>query len=178
MEPVYQPSEDSYLLNRHVEQLMEGRVLDMGTGSGIQAVTAALKPEVSHVLAADINPLAIEAAKWRARDAGVVDKMEFVITDLFENVEGVFDWIVFNPPYLTSEGNLSDHTWDGGLKGAELIERFLKAAKDHLSPWGSILLVYSSETGIKPEGYGYSWELLEEDALFFEVLYCAKLSPI
>jgi release factor glutamine methyltransferase len=178
MEHVYQPSEDSYLLNRHVERLVEGRVLDMGTGSGIQAVTAALKLEVSHVLAADINPLAIEAAKRRARDVGVIDKMGFVVTDLFENVQGVFDWIVFNPPYLPSEGDLSDSTWDGGLRGAEVIERFLEAARDHLNPGGSILLVYSSETEFKSEGHGYSWEILEEEALLFEVLYCAKISPI
>jgi release factor glutamine methyltransferase len=178
MEPIYQPSEDSYLLNRHVKRLVEGQVLDMGTGSGIQAVTAALKSEVSHVLATDLNPSAIEAAKIRAIDAGVIDKIDFVVTDLFENVQGVFDWIVFNPPYLPSEGGLSDHTWNGGLRGDEVIERFLITARDHLTPKGSILLVFSSETGINPEGYGYSWEVLEKITLFFELLYCAKLSPI
>lgn len=178
MEPVYQPSEDSYLLSRHVERLVEGRVLDMGTGSGIQAVTAAQKSVVSYVLAADINPLAIEIAKRRARDARVIYKMEFVVSNLFENVHGAFDWIIFNPPYLQPEGNLSDYTWDGGLRGAEVIERFLEGARDHLSLEGSILLVYSSETGVKPEGYGYCWEVLEKVALFFEVLYCVKLSPV
>ncbi len=122
--------------------------------------------------------MAIEAAKRRARDAGVIDKMEFVVSNLFENVQGVFDWIIFNPPYLQSEGDLSDPTWDGGQRGAEVIERFLEGARDHLSPGGSILLVYSSETGIKPEGHGYYWEVLEEKTLFFETLYCVKLSPI
>ena len=47
----------------------------------------------------------------------------------------------------------------------------------HLNPNGSILLVFSSETGIKPEGYGYKWEVLEEAPLFFETLYCVRLSP-
>jgi release factor glutamine methyltransferase len=176
MEPVYLPSEDSYLLSKCVERLVKGIVLDMGTGSGIQAVTAAMQPEVSHVLAVDINPLAIEAAKWRAWDAGVIDKMEFVVSDLFDDVEEVFDWIVFNPPYLPSEGGLQDRTWDGGQGGADVIVRFLDDAMTHLRPGGSILLIVSSETGIELEKYGYKWEVEEEAPLFFETLYCLKLS--
>jgi release factor glutamine methyltransferase len=177
MEPVYRPSEDSYLLSKCVERLVKGIVLDMGTGSGIQAVTASMKPDVSHVLAVDINPLAIEAVKLRARDMGVIDKMEFVVSDLFDNVDGVFDWIVFNPPYLPSEGGLQDRTWDGGQGGADVIGRFLDDAMTHLRPGGSILLIVSSETGIVLEKYGYKWVVEEEAPLFFETLYCLKLSP-
>ena len=149
----------------------------MGTGTGIQAVTAAIKPEVSHVLAADINPLAIEAAEMRAMDAGVIDKMDFVVSNLFDNVKGFFNWIVFNPPYLPSEREVHDRTWDGGPSGAEIIERFLKDAHGHLNPKGSILLVFSTWTGVKPEGHGYKWEVLEQLPLFFETLDCVRLSP-
>ena len=177
MEPVYNPSEDSYLLSKCVKRLVKGIVLDMGTGSGIQAVTAAMRPEVSHVLAVDINPLAIEAAKWKARNIGVIDKMEFVVSDLFDNVDGVFDWIVFNPPYLSSEGGLQDRTWDGGQGGADVIGRFLDDAMTHLRPGGSILLIVSSETDIELEKYGYKYLVEEETPLFFETLYCLKLSP-
>ena len=56
------------LLLRHVEELVEGLVLDMGTGSGIQAVAAASKPEVSRVVAVDIDTDAIEwlgVGPWR-----------------------------------------------------------------------------------------------------------------
>ena len=74
MEDVYKPGEDSYLLQRHVEQLVSGRILDMGTGSGIQAVTAARKNNVSHVLAVDINPAALIEAEKRAITYGVSDK--------------------------------------------------------------------------------------------------------
>ena len=149
----------------------------MGTGSGIQAVTAALKGEVDEVVAVDINPEAIEAAKGRARDAGVLDKITFKVSDLFSEVEGRFDWITFNPPYLRSEEGLTDPTWDGGDTGGELIERFLQESGVHLTPRGSIFLVYSSETGLETGGYGYSWEVLEELPLFFERLYCVRLSP-
>jgi release factor glutamine methyltransferase len=177
MGSVYQPAEDSYLLQRHVARLVVGRVLDMGTGSGIQAVTAAKKTEVSQVVAVDVNPEAIEAALWRASDAGVLGKMRFIVSDLFENVDGAFDWIILNPPYLQPEGGIVDPTWDGGAGGSDTIERFLNYAKKHLTRRGSILLIYSSETEFTAGGYGYSWEVLEETPLFFERLYCARLSP-
>ena len=149
----------------------------MGTGSGIQAVAAAVKDVVTLVVAADINPEALEAARRRASEAGVLDKIKLLQSDLFEGVEGRFDWILFNAPYLPSEGGLDDPTWVGGERGAEVIERFLAAAHDHLSPGGSILLVYSSETGFTGDRFGYSWEVLGEKTLFFETLYCARLSP-
>jgi release factor glutamine methyltransferase len=174
---VYKPAEDSYLLQRHVESLVQGVVLDMGTGSGIQATTAAKKVDVSRVVAVDVNPEAIEAALWRTSDEGVLEKMKFVVSDLFDNVDGVYDWIIFNPPYLPSEGSLSDPTWDGGEGGFEATERFLRDARKHLTKGGAILLIYSSETGLKVGEYGYRWQVLEEMPLFFERLYCACLSP-
>ncbi len=176
MDSVYSPGEDSYLLQEHVERLVFGDVLDMGTGSGIQAVIAASKADVTHVIAADINPHALEAARKRAEKAGVLDKVTLVQSDLFDGVEVRFDWILFNPPYLPAEGGLEDPAWSGGMRGAEVIERFLSVARDHLKPEGKILLIYSSETGLEGD-YGYEWRILGEKKLFFETLYCALLSP-
>jgi release factor glutamine methyltransferase len=173
---IYTPAEDSYLLQRHVKRLVEGRVLDMGTGSGIQAVTAAQKPDVDWVVATDINPSAIEAAKRRAKKAGVIDKIDFVVSDLFDKIEGDFDWIIFNPPYLPSDGGIFDPTWDGGKIGGETIQRFLNQAKKYLTLNGSILLIYSSESGALDQ-LEYQWKILEEENLFFETVYCALLTP-
>ena len=175
---VYSPAEDSYLLMRHIRTLARGSVLDMGTGSGIQAVTVAEKTEVSRVVAVDIDPNAIKAAKQRALEKGVENKIVFVLSDLFNNVEGRFDWIVFNPPYLPSEGETNDLSWVGGETGRETIERFLEEAGDHLIEGGSILLIYSSESNLDLREYGYQWEILEEEYLFFETLYCAQLKPV
>jgi release factor glutamine methyltransferase len=177
VDDVYSPAEDSYLLARWVQRLAVGRVLDVGTGSGIQAVTAALKPEVVNVVAVDLDLRALEAAKGRAKAAGVEEKLTLLMSDLFENVEGVFDWIVFNPPYLPSEEGIRDPAWDGGEGGAALIRRFLSEAKSHLAREGSILLILSSETDTPREGFGYSWILLEEAPLFFERLGCYRLTP-
>ena len=151
---------------KHVEELVRGSVLDMGTGSGIQAVAAALKPDVEYVLAVDINPEAVEDAKERASKAGVISKMRFLVSDLFTNVKERFDWIIFNPPYLPSEGDIEDLTWAGGENGGETIERFLEEATSHLMLGGSILMIVSSETGLNKGNYGYVWSVLEEKDTF------------
>lgn len=172
MEDVYHPAEDSYLLAKHVESLVSGVVLDMGTGSGIQAVTAALKQDVASVLAVDITPEALREAEKRADNAGVSGKISFLLSDLFDEVNGRYNWIIFNSPYLPSEGAADEHAWAGG---AELIERFLAGARDHLEPEGSILLIYSNLS--EPDMDGYEVDLLEEMELFFEKLFCVRLSP-
>ena len=178
MENVYRPGEDSYLLARHVRRLVHGEVLDMGTGSGIQAVEAAVKPEVSRVVAVDVSPAAVEAAKRRAESRGVVGKIEFIRSDLFENVEGVFDWIVFNPPYLPSEGDADEASWAGGETGAETVRRFLHDAHSHLKKRGSVLMVYSGHSGLDEDDFrGYVVEKLDELSLFFETLFCVALTP-
>jgi len=105
----YRPAEDTSLLLGHVVRLIEGSALDMGTGSGILAVEAALKPEVTSVLAVDVNPSAIDEAKRRAAENGVSSKISFKVGDLFEGIKGRFDWIIFNPPYLPGEGVNDPH---------------------------------------------------------------------
>ena len=178
MGEVYKPGEDSYLLQKYVEKLVSGSVLDMGTGSGIQAVSAAMKKEVDHVLAVDINPAALIAAEKRAAEYSVMNKMDFTLSDLFSAVDGCFDWILFNTPYLPSEGAADEASWAGGESGGEVIRRFLGEARDHLSENGSILMIYSSHSGLSNEDFdGYCYELLEEMGLFFEKIYCVRLSP-
>ena len=178
MEDVYRPREDSYLLAEHVRSLVHGEVLDMGTGSGIQAVEAAEKPGVTRVVAVDVNPAAVESARRLMESRGVAGKVEFVASDLFENVEGVYDWIVFNPPYLPGEGEADEASWAGGETGVETVRRFLQAAHGHLKKRGSILMVYSSHTGLTEADFdGYKVEKLGEKRLFYETLFCVALTP-
>ena len=178
MEDVYGPAEDSYLLAEHVSRLVYGRVLDMGTGSGIQAVEAAMKPEVTHVTAVDVNPLALRAAEKRAERAGVRGKIVFTRSDMFGCVEGGYDWIVFNPPYLPSEGAADEASWAGGETGGEAVRRFLREAKRFLVRGGSILLVYSDRSGLSDSDFeGYKVENLGELKLFYECLTCVRLTP-
>ena len=181
MDPVYEPAEDSLLLLKYVEERVDGSVLDMGTGSGVQAVAAASKAEVHRVVAVDIDPAAVEEARRLALEAGISGKIEFRVCDLFEGIgDESFDWIVFNPPYLPSEGDADEASWSGGQTGSEVITRFLSEAAVHLKPGGAIILVYSSLTGLEFERWGASYriEVLEELLLFFERLFCVLLRPL
>jgi release factor glutamine methyltransferase len=178
MDKIYGPAEDSFLLEKHVKNLVYGRVLDMGTGSGIQALTAAKQPGVSKVLAVDINSNALDRAKRWSIDEGIFYKIEFILSDLFQNVKGKFDWIIFNPPYLPSAGSADESSWAGGETGAITIQRFLEQAPEYLVRGGSILLIYSSETGIPEKKNGFKWELLEAHPLFFETIFCVKLTHL
>jgi len=166
---IYNPEEDSFLLLKHVKEYAKGRILDIGTGSGILAEEA-LK-YTKNVLAVDVDEEAIELCKSKGINA--------VRSDLFSNVKGKFDLIIFNPPYLqedNSEDNETRLAVSGGKKGYELIESFLKEVKNYLNDNGKILLLFSSLTNknkvdkiIKENELKF--RLVESERLFFEVLY-------
>ncbi|MFW6383394.1 MAG: HemK2/MTQ2 family protein methyltransferase [Nanoarchaeota archaeon] len=92
---VYEPAEDSVLLKRNIGNYAKGKVLDMGTGSGILAEEA--KKYASSVTGADIGKEAVEYCKNRIR------AVNFIQSDLFSNINEKFDTILFNPPYLPSK---------------------------------------------------------------------------
>jgi len=160
---IYEPREDSYLLQKYVKKYAKGKVLDMGTGSGIQAKTAL--EFTKDVLAVDINENAIE----RVKALGIKAK----VSDLFSNIDKKFDLIVFNAPYLPEEENEGDISMalSGGKQGHELTEKFLKQAKEHLNVEGKILLIASTLTGEIEKiakNLGYKIKSLETESFFFE----------
>ena len=178
MTGVYRPAEDSELLLRHARSRFRGAVLDMGTGSGFLAIEAALDPKVDRVVAVDVDPEALASARRGAEGAGVLVDIEFVLGDLFKGLEGeMYDLIVFNPPYLPSEGDADEPSWSGGSVGNEVMLRFLDEAGGHLNPDGEVLMIYSSESGftLADVDEKYSTTILEELPLFFERLYCVLL---
>lgn len=141
---IYEPAEDSFLLEKEVRKRAKGKnVLDVGTGSGIQTL-AARKAGAREVVAADIDGKAVNELKKKG--------INCVKSDLFSNVNGKFDLIVFNPPYLPEderEDAESAVATSGGKKGDEIIVRFLRAAGEHLTEAGKILLVVSSLTPLE-----------------------------
>ncbi len=143
---VYHPREDSYLLCDVVGVRARGGVLDLGTGSGIQGITAALRG--CTVTFSDIDPEAVDAARRNAGLNGVGGS--FLVSDMFSAIVGKFDTIIFNPPYLPSRG-VKERALDGGRGGRRLIDAFIKGYKRFLKPGGLALLVESSFSGYEKE---------------------------
>ena len=181
MNPVYEPREDSFLLEKAVAAYAFGRVLDMGTGSGIQAIAAAAKPEVSAVVAVDVNQEALRQARANAFAEGA-GKIEFKESDLFSALAGEkFDTIAFNPPYLpaTPEETVGDIALESGESGRGLTERFLAEFEAHLNAKGIVLLLQSSVRGWeKPKkdlgGKGFAVETAGREKFFFEEIVVLK----
>jgi len=109
--PVYAPREDSLLLLQAISNLaVEGKkVLDVGTGSGILALFCAMRG--GNVTGSDIDETAVKETERVARALGL--RLSLVVSDLFASIQGRFDLVLFNPPYLPSK-NIEDRTVDGG----------------------------------------------------------------
>jgi release factor glutamine methyltransferase len=136
---VYYPREDSYLLASSVQRFAKGKMLDLGTGSGIQGIVAAKSG--CTVTFADINPAAISTAKRNAAANRVTGK--FIVSDMFSKIDDSFNLISFNPPYLPSD-SVKDAALDGGRDGRRLIDEFISCFRTYLKPGGCALLLESS----------------------------------
>jgi methylase of polypeptide subunit release factors len=114
-----------------------GRVLDLGTGCGIQALHAARHAE--HVVATDISPRALEIAALNARLNGV-HNVEFRLGDMFEPVAGErFDQIVTNPPFVITPRRSDVPAYeyrDGGRVGDGIMREVVTGVGRHLNPGG------------------------------------------
>jgi release factor glutamine methyltransferase len=145
---VYPPSDDTFLLIEAIGPV-RGRVLELGTGSGLIAVLCARLG--ARVVATDVNPHAVRLARNNAARNGVA--IEAVESDLFEGIRGSFDLVVFNPPYLpTAPEDLTGDRWldasvDGGPDGLGPARRFLAGLMPRLAPGGRALTVISSLSG-------------------------------
>ncbi|MCL6500622.1 MAG: methyltransferase [Candidatus Pacearchaeota archaeon] len=166
---MYEPREDSLLLLKHISENIKPtyRVLDMGTGSGILALEAAKYNK--QVIASDVDNEIIKKLKEKFKGRGI----KFVHSDLFSNIKGKFDLIVFNPPYLPSK-EITHREIDGGKNGTQIIEKFLAQAHGRLKKEGRILLLCSSlNKNIENlfKRYKYSYKRIDQTPLFFEKLF-------
>lgn len=134
-------------------------IADVGTGSGILAVTLALEYPNSSVTALDLSPEALAVAKHNAAYHRVADRIRFLHSDLLNAAEGVaFDLIVSNPPYvpLTEKETLHAQVRDyephlalfGGEDGHDVLRRLVPQAFAALKPGGWLLLETAGRSAV------------------------------
>jgi len=179
MEDIYKPAEDSFLLSEVLKDRLPSLLrlnknltfLEIGAGSGIHLETAKkIGVKKENILSCDID----KPSANHCKNLG----FNCIESNLFKNIKGKFDLIIFNPPYLSidkREPKNSRRATTGGKKGSEIINKFLKDAKKHLNKDGKILLVTSSLT--KDIDYqDFKKRQLGNEKLFFEELFVWELS--
>ena len=195
---VYPPTEDSFLLAKHAPTL-KGRILDMCTGSGIAALTNAKTNPRNEVIGVDINPEAVRCATKNAK-ANKIKNASFFVSDLFDKVEGKFDGILCNPPYLPSEefdpetgitvsfndglrpdGDSAEAALISGKDGREFTDRFIDECRAHLEDGGKVLLLQSSLNDIgltiaRLEAKGFKARVMGKESFFFEEIFILEFS--
>jgi release factor glutamine methyltransferase len=126
------------------------RILDLGTGSGAIAVTLLAELPGATAVASDLSAAALQVAKGNAEALGVAGRISFVQANWFEGIDGRFDLIVSNPPYIPL-GDIAGlapdvqefdpaRALDGGPDGLEAYRRVASGAGGHLAATGHIVL--------------------------------------
>ena len=145
------------------------RILDIGTGSGAIALALALEIAGAEVVATDISMAALNLAQKNAAALGLQDKIDFRQGNLFEPVDGLFDIIVSNPPYIAANDYedlpASVRAFEprealfAGVSGLKFYEKLIYSADGFLQKNGWLLLEIGAkqESGIRGiiEGSGF-----------------------
>lgn len=121
------------------------KVLDIGTGSGAIHISLCHYLKDIECSTVDISEAAIEIAQKNAENLGVKDRIKYVKSDVFENINETFDVIVSNPPYIPTEvieGLQVELTHepiialDGGKDGYDFYRRIIKESPDYFNDEG------------------------------------------
>lgn len=184
-EKVYKPAEDSFLLLETAEKIIDCNnksLLELGCGAGL--ISIYFSKRGCSIVATDISDEATGIAKLNAKLNGV--NIKILVGDLFEPVRGlVFDYIVFNPPYLPRDEMdfLIDEEYLGALvggdKGNEIILRFLNELPHFLADDGIALFVASSLSGLEEifkacRNNNLLCEIVSRKHFFFEDIFVIK----
>ena len=146
------PRPETEQLVEFVESKIENRksrIVDVGTGSGVIALSLAAKFPEAKILAADVSDDALALAQENASRLNLTGRVQFLKSRLLENVEGAFDLIVANLPYISTQDR---HTLSrevlrdpeialfAGARGDELVHELIADAPSRLRPGGMLAL--------------------------------------
>jgi len=142
-----------------VQPFIMPRVIDLGTGSGVIAVSLALQISEIQVLAADISSQALAVAQENATLLGVEEKITFLQSDLFQKIPNdKYHLICSNPPYIPTKdlSTLEPEVrlepkiaLDGGIDGLDFYRRIIAQAPEYLISGGHLVLEIGWDQGAK-----------------------------
>jgi len=127
----------------------KSKMLDVGTGSGVIALSLAAEFPEAEIVGTDISEDALALARENAERLGLADHARFLKSNLLENVEGVFDLIAANLPYISTEQRQTlsrevlhdpEVALFGGVGGDELVRELITQARSRLRPGGTLAL--------------------------------------
>ncbi len=126
------------------------RILDLGVGSGAILLTLLAEWPSASGVGVDLSQDALTIAQANAKAIGIGDRCQFIQSNWFEKIEGHFDLVVSNPPYIPSreiptlERDVKEHdpllALDGGADGLLAYRSIASGARDHLAPDGRIVV--------------------------------------
>ncbi len=136
------------------------RALDVGTGSGILAITLACEREDLVVDAVDLSSDALAVARANAETLGVSARVRFLHGSLLEPVEGEKYWVILsNPPYIARReidslmpdvrAHEPHSALDGGESGTEIIEPLVRMAREAIEPGGLFAMEFGHDQGAR-----------------------------
>ena len=170
----------SEFMAKHVHVTPDDSVLDIGTGSGIQAITAAFT--ASKVIAVDVNPEAVRFAQENVARNGLEHIVTVMEGDLFSSLRPgqTFSVILFTPPYLegTPKTDFDNALFDSNK---ELIRRFFRAASLYLKQDGYVQMIYSSIAAPEKaltiaEQFGWNHSIIAREKTFTEEFLIYRLT--
>jgi methylase of polypeptide subunit release factors len=115
-----------------------GRAVDIGCGTAAGAVAVAKRAPAAEVLAVDINETALRYAAVNVALAGT-SGVRVLRSDLLDNVDGTFDLVISNPPFMIDPVGRT-YRDGGGEDGNDLSLRIIDVAAERLAPGGSLVL--------------------------------------
>jgi len=129
--------------------LNASRILDLGTGSGCIAISLTKNLADCKIIASDISDKALDVARENAALNGVSGRIEFIKSDLFDDIKGKFDIIASNPPYISrpeftelqKEVLMEPRVaLDGGDDGLSFYRKIAVKAPEHLKKGGYLVM--------------------------------------
>lgn len=161
---------------RHIPEDAEARLLDVGCGTGVLGLTLAAERPYSRVVLTDVSPDAASLARENADKLKLAERVEIVTGDLVDAIQGPFDAVVSNLPYVPEgeKDSLAIHIREhephlalfSGVDGLDAYRRFVPAIAPLVKPGGIVVIEHGAE-------HGTSAPALFDRALWSEVA-CEK----